>query len=213
MWYTDTAFSTVKSIRGNSCFQVFTNTNAIIGVPMERKSEAGDALGTLCEEVGVPNTLIFDNSQEQCGAKTKFMNIVRKQDIRWKATEPYSPWQNRAEDAIRELKKRMRLRRIRNQVPHCVWDYLLQYECDIINRTVRGNDERTPYERITGETPDISEYVDFGFYNWVWFWDTPGDTTNPHVGRWLGISHRIGSEMCYYVLKSKNVVVVEWNGQ
>ena len=36
VWYTDTAFSTVKSIRGNSCFQVFTNTNAIIGVPMEQ---------------------------------------------------------------------------------------------------------------------------------------------------------------------------------
>ena len=103
---------------------------------MERKLGAGVALGMLCEEAGVPNTLIFDNSQEQCGPRTKFMDIVRKQDIQWKATEPYSPWQNRAEDAIRELKKKMRLRRIQNQVPHRVWDYLLQYECNIINRTV-----------------------------------------------------------------------------
>jgi hypothetical protein len=25
---------------------------------------------------------------------------------------------------------------------------------------------RTPIEQITGETPDISEYLDFGFYDW-----------------------------------------------
>ena len=25
----------------------------------------------------------------------------------------------------------------------------------------------TPIERITGDTPDVSEYIDFGFYDWV----------------------------------------------
>ena len=29
-------------------------------------------------------------------------------------------------------------------------------------------------EQITGETPDISEYLDFGFYNWVWYKDNAG---------------------------------------
>ena len=207
VWYSDTAFSTVKSLRGNTCSQVFTNTKAIIAVPMERKSGAGDALVTLCNEVGVPNTLIFDNSQEQCGTNTKFMSTIRKQDINWRATEPYSPWQNRAEDAIRELKRRMKLRKARNQVPPRVWDYMMQYECDILARTVQAGDNRTPYEMITGETPDISEYVDFEFYDWVWFWDVPGDTTNPKIGRWLGVSHRVGSAMCYYILKSNGNVV------
>jgi hypothetical protein len=27
-------------------------------------------------------------------------------------------------------------------------------------------ERRTPLEIITGDTPDISEYVDFDFYNW-----------------------------------------------
>jgi hypothetical protein len=26
-------------------------------------------------------------------------------------------------------------------------------------------------EQVTGETPDMSEYLDFGFYDWVWFKD------------------------------------------
>ena len=25
-----------------------------------------------------------------------------------------------------------------------------------------------PLEKVTGETPDISEYLDFGFYDMVW---------------------------------------------
>ena len=28
---------------------------------------------------------------------------------------------------------------------------------------------RTPLESLTGKTPDISEYFDFAFYDWVWF--------------------------------------------
>jgi hypothetical protein len=29
------------------------------------------------------------------------------------------------------------------------------------------SDNRTAIEIITGDTPDISEYVDFGFYDWI----------------------------------------------
>ena len=29
-------------------------------------------------------------------------------------------------------------------------------------------------EQIMGETPDISEYLDFGFYDWVWYKDNAG---------------------------------------
>ena len=64
----------------------------------------------------------------------------------------------------------------------------------------------TPYESITGDTPDISEYTDFGFWDLVWFWDKPRDEENPKLGRWLGIAHRIGSALFYYVIKSNGQV-------
>jgi hypothetical protein len=32
---------------------------------------------------------------------------------------------------------------------------------------------RTPMEALTGKTPDISEYLDFGFYDLVWFKEVP----------------------------------------
>ena len=33
---------------------------------------------------------------------------------------------------------------------------------------------RTPLEEVTGKTPDISEYLDFGFYDYVWFRENAG---------------------------------------
>jgi len=54
-------------------------------------------------------------------------------------------------------------------------------------------------EFITGETPDISEYLDFGFYDRVWFKDDAG-IGETKLGRFLGVSHQVGSLMSYWVL-------------
>ena len=54
-------------------------------------------------------------------------------------------------------------------------------------------------EQITGETPDISEYLDFGFYDWIWYKDNAGLGENK-IGRWLGVSHRVGNLMSYWIL-------------
>jgi hypothetical protein len=74
---------------------------------------------------------------------------------------------------------------------------MVMYEASIMNLTVRGSTDRTLYERgVTGDMPDISEYVDFEFYANVWWLDKAGDEYSPYVGKWLGPSHRIGSHMC-----------------
>jgi hypothetical protein len=49
----------------------------------------------------------------------------------------------------------------------------------------RGPDGRTGVEEITGDTPDISEWLDFDFYNLVWYWDAPHlamTDENPRLG-------------------------------
>ena len=51
-----------------------------------------------------------------------------------------------------------------------LWDFGIIWICETANLTVSSSryaGGRTPIEIITGETPDISEYVDFGFYDWV----------------------------------------------
>jgi hypothetical protein len=77
----------------------------------------------------------------------------------------------------------------------------------LMNFTARGKNGSTGHEEVTGATPDISEYVDFDFYDWVWYWDTPDKDNSPKIGRWLGPSHRIGAAMCYYILVHHGEVV------
>ena len=65
--------------------------------------------------------------------------------------------------------------------------------------TTRHANERTPLEIITGITPDITKYLDFHFYSWVWFRMNAG--LGPRtLGRWLGVSHRSGPLMTYWIL-------------
>jgi hypothetical protein len=77
----------------------------------------------------------------------------------------------------------------------------------LMNFTARGRNGRTGHEEVTRETLDISEYVDFDFYDWVWYWDTPDKDNSPKIGRWLGPSHRIGAAMCYYILVQNGEVL------
>jgi hypothetical protein len=175
--------------------------------PGERKSQAGEALGLMIDEVGIPDKIIFDGAKEQTGRKSEFMRLVRKNRIAHWQTEPYSPWHNRAEDQIREIRRRWRLLRQQKKVPSRLWDYAMVHLTKLMNLTARGRNGQTIHEEVTGETPDISEYVDFDFYDWVWYWDTPDKDNSPKIGRWLGPSHRIGAAMCYYILVQNGEVV------
>ena len=71
---------------------------------------------------------------------------------------------------------------------------------------------RTAMEEVTGKTPDISEYCDFDFYDLVWYF--PGvhpsiSQDNRALGRWAGVSHRIGSDMCYWIITSDGIPISE----
>ena len=61
-------------------------------------------------------------------------------------------------------------------------------------------------EAVTGETVDISEYLDFGFYDHVTYKENAGLGMTA-IGRWLGVSHRVGGLMSYWVLTQSGTVI------
>jgi hypothetical protein len=126
--------------------------------------------------------------------------------------EPYSPWQNRAESAIRDTKRQvLRLMKSSKANPR-LWDFCLEYVTELRNRTALGSPSlkgRTPHEIVTGDTPDISEWMEFSFYQPVWNYgpDENFPEQKRRLGRWIGVSHRIGQAMCYWILpKSANPI-------
>ncbi|MGH7974081.1 MAG: hypothetical protein ACREBR_01045, partial [bacterium] len=208
-FYSDTMFSDVKSLRGNLRAQVFVTAEDFNKVyPMKLKSEAGDKLNEFVKDVGIPELVVTDNTGEETGADWE--RVRKHYLIKQKWTEPYSPWQNKAEREIQNLKKQFRLVMNRVRAPDTLWDFGLKFVSDIRLYTSRASlDFRTPYEVLKGNTPDISELMDFDFYQWVKFNEPAASFTEQRVvlGRWLGVAHDVGQAMCYWILKDNGRIV------
>jgi Reverse transcriptase (RNA-dependent DNA polymerase) len=209
-FYCDTLFGRHKSLNGNTCAQVFANKSFfVVAYPMDTKAKAGAALREFISEFGVPELLTFDGSREQMGKNTEFMKTVKRHDIDYHISEPYQPNQNAAEGVIREARKRWFRTMRQKAVPRRLWDFGFRWVCDIMNRTV--NDVyslhgRTPLEHVTGETPDISEWLDCAFYDFVWYRDNAG-LAEVQIGRWLGVSHHVGPAMSFWILTRTCAVI------
>ena len=63
-----------------------------------------------------------------------------------------------------------------------------------------------PIACVTGETPDISEYLDFGFYDHISYKYNSGLGMTA-IGRWLVVSHRVGGLVSYWIMAQKGMVI------
>jgi hypothetical protein len=102
--FTDMLFAGTPSRSRNKCAQAYsTSFGWARAHPMTRKGEAHETLSLLFHHDGVPPTMVFDGSKEQC--KGDFKRKLCEADWHARQTEPYSPWQQAAEGCIRELKR------------------------------------------------------------------------------------------------------------
>jgi hypothetical protein len=210
MWSSDTMDGRVKSLDGNRYAQVFANGSFFAEIyPMATKRLAGMALKEFITELGVPDEMTIDGSKEQNSKGTEFMKTCRKHDIRITRTEPERSNQNPAEGVIREVRRKWFRIMIRKRVPRKLWDYGVRWTCQVMQRTsteAGGLRGVCPLQEVTGETVDISEYLDFGFYDHVSYKENAG-LGETCIGRWLGVSHRVGSLMSYWILTKKGTVI------
>ena len=122
---------------------------------------------------------------------------------------PYRPNENPAEGCIREIKRRLYRLIHKKKIPYRLWDFALSWVCETGNVTVSSSryaNGRTPIEILTGETPDITEYLDFSPYDWITFKQNAG-LGEPQLGRWLGVSHRVGPLMSYWILPASGIPI------
>ena len=98
----------------------------------------------------------------------------------------------------------------RHKSPDAFWDFGWIYTRDIRKNLARNSTNgRPPCEAIGDGRPiDISEYMDFDFYQWVKYRNQPQYPEDPvKLGRWLGIAHKIGSAMTYWILTCKGSII------
>ena len=88
----------------------------------------------------------------------------------------------------------------RTYCPRALWSYGIPYVERIMQITasfVADLQVRILLEALTGETPDISQYLYFGFYNRSWFKEYAG-LGETKLGTFVVFSHHIGSLMSYW---------------
>ena len=164
---TDTLFSDANSLNQHTCARVFSHKVGFNATyPMLLLT--GDSLRYFSHDFWITEHLTFDSYSAQVSWNTLFMKTVRKYDTQYHILSPCIPNENPAEWSIIELKKIWYCIMIKNKVPERLWDYGLLWISKNGNLSVSSSRYAsgcTSFECITGETPNISEYLDFTFYD------------------------------------------------
>lgn len=215
-WYVDWLSAGTISLAQNRGAFIYSNGTFTEVYPSEsnKQAPATTSLREFCEDVGVPEKLKSDRAPEFCGRNTEYHKVARRKGINLTYAEPERKNQISPIDVeIRELRKRTNNKLRTKRAPRRLWDYCAKHQAKLRQflprQSLKG---RTAYEQVTGKTPDISEYCDFDFYDLVWYHagnhhDFSNDTRA--LGRWLGVSHRIGSDMCYWILTVTGQIISE----
>jgi hypothetical protein len=165
---------------------------------MRSKADAGDALNTVVRDVGIPEYGIHtDNAGEESGVNTEWERVRKNFLIPQTFVEPYSPWMNHAEHEIGLFKTHYRRIMNRNRCPERLWCFGAMYTSDIRELIARPSlGDRSALERMTGETPDGSEFLDFDIYGWAILYDPNDQDDTTGLARQLAGSLARTSQEC-----------------
>jgi hypothetical protein len=140
--------------------------------PLKKESDASEAMTEVILSVRIPKELVSDGARAE--TQGEFGKIVKEYKIKPRTSEPYSGWQNRAEALIREIKRDIKRTMQRTQTPKRLWDYCGGWVAAVTWLTAHdlpGLDGRVLDEVVEGNTPDIAEYAQFDWYEYVWCHD------------------------------------------
>ena len=98
------------------------------------------------------------------------------------------------------------------KIPKHLWGYSIVHPSGILSSIAHDKTGYTGIEEVVGQTPEIYEWLDFDFYDCVLILDNKHTSTTDNIiilERWLGISHKIGSNMCYLLLTVSGKVITQ----
>ena len=166
----------------------------VLAYGMISESDGPEVLLDMFRNIGVPLSMRRDNSKMQ--ASHVWNSIMRDYNCKDEFTEPYHPQQNPAERRNGLIKEKMKRIFSETKCDPRSWFRLYSHVVDIMNRTAyKSIDWRTPIEKSTGQTPDISGLLDFFFWDKVIYYDLPSE--GEKIGRWVVRAQNYGDTLCH----------------
>ena len=198
---TDTWFSGAQSYEGYSCCQLFAgiNSSRVKLYGMRTESNGPSALLDFLRQVGAPISIRRDNSKMQ--VSHLWQEYMRRYNVADEFTEPYNPQQNPAEREIGQIKTIMERTFNDTGCDAKAWYRLACHVADVRNNTARERLEwRTPEEKATGHTTDITGLLLFKFWEDVYYYEPK--LGKELFGKWCGRAENYGDDLSYWILKT-----------
>ena len=215
--FSDTFFSTTKSRSGNTCAHIFATDFAWSRTyPLTSKADAHLALDELFHRVGVPERLIPDDAPELVGGFSEYRKKATAAGCPIDPVDPHSPWQNRAEGELREVKRTAKFWKWKRNSPKVLWDHTVKLASLVRSNTAHQIAKlkgEVPDTIMFGTTADISFLCEFGWYDWVIYHESDPNHSKfpdvtPTVGRYLGPTDPgVGSTMSFNILNKRGRIV------
>lgn len=213
-FYMDWVSSNVKSIHDESGAFFIGHSSYVECYPRPKHTskDAARALSDFMIDVGTPSSLQVDSAPEFIGHKTEFVDLTKQKGIAVNYAEPHRHQMGPLDTQIREVKKKWQEDKCTLDVPSRLWNYGCKYY-STVRQVVPLEGRRTGWEETHGTSPDLDELTDFAFYDLVWYHKGSGHASlgddAKDLGRWLGISKKVGAGICYYVLTREGSVISE----
>jgi hypothetical protein len=176
-------------------FQLFVGDESrhLAVYPVRTDGDFPAVLGEYIRTHDAPRRLFSDNAKAQQSAKVKA--ILRNFANADASSEPHYQNQNAAEREIQDVKKDMEMVMNVTNTPYEWWPLCVEYIVMVKNHTARASlKERTPIEKRTGQTPDVSKLLQFRWWEPVYFLDEYGTEC---LGRWAGVAEHVGDELTF----------------
>ena len=148
--------------------------------------------------------LISDRAKSE--TSNKVVDVLRNYVIGDWQSKPYHENQNPAERRYQQIKRTTNLLMDRTGAPPKTWLLCVLYTVAILNiLATESLGWKTPYQVLTGQTPDISEFFQFEFWEPVYYATGEALSYTGHVpfpsgdkegkGRFVGFAEGIGDKI------------------
>jgi hypothetical protein len=92
-----------------------------------------------------------------------------------------------------------------------MWCFAIEWAAKVRSLTAHNSivlRSQTPEERVSGQTPDISEYAHYAWYEWIWYCNEASfPDQDLCLGKWIGVASKVGQAMMYWVLTPKGTII------
>jgi hypothetical protein len=153
--------------------------------------------------------VISDCAKAEMSIRVK--QILRALCISYRYSEPYHQNLNFAEKRYGPLKAGTNRVMNLSGSPANTWLLAITYVCLLLNHHASAAlGWKTPLQVMNGQTPDISKFLQFSFYELVYYHtysDNFTSVSNEAQGWWVDIAIHVGDALTYKILTLSNKII------